>query len=85
MQEPRMALSAFFPDNLTIIGITKDCFLERERLVIHLALSSDTAICPKCCTVSVQLHSTRIKTAQDLPLMNYGVKIKLQTRRFFLR
>ena len=82
MQEPRMALSAFFPDNLTIIGITKDCFLERERLVIHLALSSDTATCPKCCTVSDQLHSTRIKTAQDLPLMNYSVKIKLQTRRF---
>ena len=83
MQEPRMQLSAFYPENLTISSISKDRFQDRERLVIGLAQASHTGPCPKCGTVSDQLHSTRTKSAQDLPIINCSVMIKLQTRRFF--
>ena len=83
MQEPRVQLSAFFPESLAIISISKDRFPDRERLVINLAQASHTAPCPMCGTVSDQLHSSRTKSAQDLPIMNCSVLIKLQTRRFF--
>lgn len=72
-----------FPDSpLEIISVT--CSAE-EPLLVTARLSSRSATCPSCQTVSSSLHSHYPRTLADLPCLGRTVHLQLCVRRFRCR
>lgn len=54
-----------------------------ETLIIEASSSQPESVCPACGCSSSRGHSKYIRTFRDLPASGYGVKVLLQSRKYF--
>lgn len=69
----------FYPSYLKITNI------HSSPSLIHIQMVSETksAVCPTCRKRSKKVHSTHLRNAQDLPVLDHGVVLNILAKRYF--
>ena len=57
--------------------------LESERLIVNLAATTEGGRCPGCGVTSRRGHSYYHRNPVDLPIIGYGIRLRIRVRRFF--
>lgn len=76
-----MLTDIMFP-GMGMIAIT-DIEVMGEKLIIHIAARTNSAVCPSCQAVSSRAHSHYHRFPHDLPCVGQKVRLKIRVRRFF--
>jgi transposase len=76
MQTPQ-----FFPlgEGVELIQLEQ----QEDQLVLHVAATSSTALCPLCTQPATRLHSRYRRVVKDLPCAGQRVQLILHVRKFF--
>jgi transposase len=59
-----------------------DCALDLDNLIVHLAITSETAACPDCGSDARRVHSRYTRHLSDLPCFDRSVQLRVLVRRF---
>jgi len=79
MSNENIVWKYFFPSYLKIANI------HSSPSLIHIQMVSETksAVCPTCGKRSKKVHSTHLRNAQDLPVLDHGVVLNILAKRYF--
>jgi transposase len=61
----------------------EEVLIENDMLILVLASTQSTALCPHCAQPSARVHSRYMRTLTDLPCQERAVRLRIQVRRFF--
>jgi transposase len=61
----------------------EEIVIEKNRLMLVLASTQSTAVCPSCSSQSARVHSRYTRTLVDLPWKARAVVLRVKVRRFF--
>lgn len=76
-----MLTDILFPD----IGMLAVAAVEvmEQKLVIHVAATTEAAVCSLCQIASTRVHSHYYRFPHDLPCVGQSVRLQIRVRRFF--
>lgn len=72
-------LQSFYPKELKIVDIAE----EEQRIVIQLKSQKHSHNCPKCKSEMISYHGTYMRTAQDLPIFQKNVTLKIHAYEYY--
>ena len=79
MSEKKIVWKHFYPKYLTIKSIESSA----SQFQIEMISETKSAICPACGKRSRKAHSTHLRRAQDLPVLDHGVVLSILAKRYF--
>lgn len=79
MSDLARALKVFYPKYLAIESIHTTPRMMHVEMVSH----TKSAVCPACGRRSRRVHSTHVRNAQDLSLLDHGVELSIESNRYF--
>lgn len=81
MEYSGIDLQKFYPECLLITGIKESA----NQIVVEMKSHTREHICPFCNTLMLEGHGTYIRRAQDLPIFNMNVQLKITANEYLCR
>jgi transposase-like protein len=70
------------PLDLPDLKIVKQEVQADGSIAVHVRALTDREACPRCRTICVKVHDTRMRVKRDIDLRNYQIRLVLYKRRF---
>ena len=81
MPKANINLQNMYPRYFRIVDVVEDT--NEKIFEVYLESNSRTAICPLCRKRTKHVHSTHTKHIQDLPILDHGVELIIECKRYF--